>query len=100
MYLGAFPIVKTSSLDTLYEDLPVLIVKDWREITEEFLVKKYEEMRSQSYDMKKLYISYWLDLFEAAKKDCKRSAEETCIDVMIPVCQKDVRTLDNAIEGL
>jgi hypothetical protein len=31
LLLGSIPIVKTSPLDPLYKDLPVVIVKDWNE---------------------------------------------------------------------
>ncbi|HSX25586.1 MAG TPA: hypothetical protein VLE89_01095, partial [Chlamydiales bacterium] len=44
LYAGSYPIVKTSSLDPLYENLPIVIVKDWREVTQEFLNRKYEEL--------------------------------------------------------
>lgn len=101
LYLGAIPIVKTSTLDKLYEGLPVLIVNDWHEVTEELLEHQYQQMLSQTYTMQKLYIHYWLETFEAAKKDCKKSVEVIpCIDVVIPVCQKDLRTLDYAIDGI
>ena len=35
LVLGNIPIVKRSSIDPLYEGLPVVIVDDWREITPE-----------------------------------------------------------------
>ena len=44
LYLDVFPVVKTSALDVLYEDLPIVIVNSWSEVTEEFLEKKYEEI--------------------------------------------------------
>jgi len=61
LLMGSFPIVKTSSLDFLYEDLPVLILKDWNEINEEFLTKKYEEFTQTSWHIEKLYAPYWID---------------------------------------
>lgn len=48
-----------SELDTLYEGLPVLVVNDWPEITEEFLHKKYEEIMAKQYDIRPLYLEYW-----------------------------------------
>ena len=32
MCLGCIPIVKSSSLDLLYKDMPIIILKDWNEI--------------------------------------------------------------------
>jgi hypothetical protein len=37
LILGCIPIVKTSPLDTMFEGLPVLIVKDWSDITQNLL---------------------------------------------------------------
>lgn len=34
LYLGSIVITKTSTLDSLYKDLPVVIIKDWNEIRE------------------------------------------------------------------
>lgn len=59
MYLGVIPIVITSYLDHFFEDLPVLIIQDWNEITEDFLEKKYDEMSKKTYDLQKLTFSYW-----------------------------------------
>lgn len=60
LLLGAIPIIKTCSLDPLYKELPVIIVKDWREINLEFLEKKWIEMSAKTYNLKKLYADYWL----------------------------------------
>lgn len=70
LYLGVIPIVKKSSLDKLYEDLPVIIVNDWSEVTLEFLEKKYFEMSSSTYQMEKLYIAYWNGVFSKYKMLC------------------------------
>jgi hypothetical protein len=69
LYLGAIPIVKTSSLDSLYKDLdlPVLIIDDWESVTEEFLKEKYKEMQNRSYNLEKLDIKYWYNLIDSYK---------------------------------
>jgi len=59
LYLGSIPIVKTSDLDPLYEGLPVVIVKDWSIITEEFLEKTYSEMLLIYFNFEKLVTEYW-----------------------------------------
>jgi hypothetical protein len=59
LMLGCIPVVKSSCLDSLYSDLPVLLVKDWKEISEEFLEKKYAEMKKSKFLKQKLFISYW-----------------------------------------
>lgn len=73
LYLGVIPVVKKSSLDPLYEDLPVVIVNDWSEVTREFLEAKYTQMMEQTFKMEKLYIPYWKEVFEAYKGLCLRS---------------------------
>jgi hypothetical protein len=59
LYLGSIPIVKTSSLDPMYEGLPVLIVQNFEDITERFLEEKYEEMSHTTYNLQRLNSSYW-----------------------------------------
>jgi len=63
--MGAIPIVKKSPLDSIFEGLPVLIIEDWNEISEEFLLEKYEEMKNTSYQMEKAYIFYWMDFIRS-----------------------------------
>lgn len=53
------PPCEHSQLDDLYQGLPVVIVDSWQEVTEEFLNKKYEEIVSQKYDIRPLYLEYW-----------------------------------------
>lgn len=67
LLMGAIPIVKTSSLDPLYDKLPVLIVQDWHEVDLAFLEKKYHEMQGQEYDLRRIYGAYWLELIESSK---------------------------------
>jgi hypothetical protein len=67
LYLGVIPIVKKSSLDPLYEGLPVLIVNDWSEVTREFLEEKYLEITNTTYCAERLYINYWIDFFNKSK---------------------------------
>ena len=65
LILGCIPIVKTSGIDNLYDDLPVLIVQDWTDITEKLLMnaiaefKKKHEQGAFNYD--KLTLKYWMD---------------------------------------
>jgi hypothetical protein len=62
LMLGCIPIVKKSCLDVLYEGLPVLIVDDWAQVTQEFLEQKYQEMSQQKYHLERLHIDYWIRL--------------------------------------
>jgi hypothetical protein len=61
MLVGTIPIVTRSSIIELFDDLPVLIIDDWSQITREFLEKKFEEITNKSYNLKKLYADYWFE---------------------------------------
>jgi hypothetical protein len=67
LYIGTFPIVKTSPLDVLYEDLPVLIIQNWEEVTEDFLNQKYVEMHRKTYKFEKMHMKYWIDMIDSYK---------------------------------
>ena len=63
--LGCIPIIMTSGLDSLYDDLPVLIVKDWSDVTEELLMKVVNEFKGKHekglFNYDKITLKYWVD---------------------------------------
>jgi hypothetical protein len=59
--LGCIPIVKTSELDPLFEDLPVLIVESWSEVSLENLNKVVEQFQYRTFNYEKLKLNYWMD---------------------------------------
>lgn len=61
LMLGTIVIVKKSQLDSLYEGLPVLIVDDWSDITEELLHKTIEEFKNKEFNYEKITLKYWVD---------------------------------------
>jgi len=67
IHFNTIPIVKTSTLDSLYEGLPVLIVDEWEQVTEPFLIEKYEAMSKQTYSMEKMTMEYWINQINEAK---------------------------------
>lgn len=70
LYLGLIPIVKSSTLDPLYEDeeLPVVIVRDWSEITEESLARWRVQMEPRFLpgSVRKLTLGYWVEKIKKA----------------------------------
>ncbi len=60
LYLGSIPIVRASSIDPVYEGLPVLVVKEWSEVSEELLNNAKREMGKKSWQMERLSIDYWM----------------------------------------
>ena len=70
--LGCIPIVKTSPLDPLFKDLPVLIVESWNLITQELLNNTIEEykikLETNAFQMEKLTLEYWVNKINEKKK--------------------------------
>lgn len=69
--LGCIPIVKTSKIDDLYNDLPVLIVDDWKNINLELLentINKFKvKFENNEFKIEKLKLKYWTDLIDGHK---------------------------------
>ena len=64
LYLGSIPIVLSSSINEIYQDLPVIVVDDWNILTKEFLEKKWDEFEKKEWNWKKLNLRYWIEQFE------------------------------------
>jgi len=60
--LGAIPIVKAPNFQKMFEDLPVLIVNEWSEITRELLDKTIEEFKTREFKYEKLTLQYWVKI--------------------------------------
>ena len=69
--LGCIVILKTSPIDSIYADLPVLIINDWNEITQPFLESAIERFKQkhQNGEIKyeKLTKKYWSLLIQQKK---------------------------------
>lgn len=76
LYMKCYPIVLSSTLNPLYENLPVVIVDRWEEATEELLQAKLQEFRSRNWDYDKLYIPYWFERVRAIQKKLRASLIE------------------------
>jgi len=59
--LGRIPIVRTSSLDPLYDGLPVMILDKYEDLNQELMVnfKKHAEKKWDTYNWDKLTMAYW-----------------------------------------
>lgn len=69
--LGCIPIVKTSKIDNLYKDLPVLIVEDWNIIDNNLLNKTINDYKKKFennyFNMEKIKLKYWINLINIYK---------------------------------
>jgi hypothetical protein len=65
--LGAIPIVCAPQFKQLFQDLPVLNVNKWSDITEKLLHKTISDFSKKSFHYEKLKLSYWTQLFNSHK---------------------------------
>lgn len=69
--LGCIPIVKTSKIDNLYKDLPVLIIEDWNLIDNNLLqntINNYKKkFENHEFNMEKIKLIYWTNLINSYK---------------------------------
>ena len=67
LLLGAVPVVKTSAMDSMYEGLPVVIVKSWKDVSVWFLEHQWNQLRSRSFHMDRTLWPFWRDKALAAQ---------------------------------
>lgn len=71
LILGCIPIVKTSPIDKLYDELPVLIVCEWSDITLELLTNTLELFKTKhlnnEFNYNKLSLQYWINKIKEFK---------------------------------
>lgn len=68
LYMGVIPIEKRNINNQFYTDLPICFVDDWWDITEDFLFKEYERIKSKKWNMERIYFNYWKNKINAFKK--------------------------------
>lgn len=60
--LGCIVIMKKSFLNVIYEELPVLVVEEWSDISQELLTKTLEDFSTRQFNYEKLTMDYWINL--------------------------------------
>lgn len=63
--LGCIPIMKSSGLDSMFDGLPVLIVKEWSDVNLELLQKISEEYKTKQFNMEKMTLKYWNNIINS-----------------------------------
>lgn len=66
--VGTIPVIRSTPLDPLFEGLPVVIIKEWTDVTEKFLEQQYQALSLKTYNLDKLYMDYWTHLIQQAKR--------------------------------
>ncbi len=65
LLMGCIPIVQHSTIDAVFDGLPVILVDDWTQVTEAFLKEEYQKIITQTYDRNNLFADYWLKRIRA-----------------------------------
>lgn len=77
LIMGAIPIVLRSELQPLYDDMPVMVVDNWEEVTQkalsEFKTSKLNLSINRVPRRKKIWIRYWIDEIENTRTKLKQS---------------------------
>jgi hypothetical protein len=61
LYMGSIPIVIQDVAHAGWQDLPILFVSSWEEVTEDFLRKQLPRFQTTQWNMKKLHVGYWIN---------------------------------------
>ncbi len=88
LYAGSIPVVEAHGIEKVYEDLPVLIVPDLAQVTQEFLGKEFERMKTKTYKLAKLYANYWHDQIDRARLEAFLNAPQNA-EVDFPIEKMD-----------
>jgi hypothetical protein len=67
LILGCIVIVKTSGLDPLYNDLPVLIVNDWQDVNKNLLEDTIDNFKEKQFNYSKISLDFWMNKIKTHK---------------------------------
>lgn len=59
LILGSIPIIKSKEFVKIFQDLPVLIVNDWKEINQQLLDDTIDRFKTMNFNYDKLTLQYW-----------------------------------------
>ena len=69
LLLGTIPVIESTTLDSMFEDLPVVIVDDLKKVDTTFLMEKLEELSTQEFIIEKTFMSYWKAVIDQKKNE-------------------------------
>jgi len=72
LLVGSIPIVRSSALNPLYAELPVVIVRDWTDVTPQLLQRFLVNytIRKPFYHYEKLFADYWFGQVAVQRERC------------------------------
>jgi len=57
--MGSIPVVLSSSINSVYDRLPVLIVTSWEDVTKDLLNRTLDDFSKKEFDMSRVRFGYW-----------------------------------------
>jgi hypothetical protein len=72
LIFGCIPIVRSSGMNPLFDDLPVLIVNNWTEVTQELLDLTIDKFKNKIFNYDKLLLRYWVNKINSYKQNKKQ----------------------------
>ena len=70
--LGRIPIVEKSSLNKVYEGLPIAEIDDWNKINQTWLEHTFRQIQfkfhNKEYKLERLLLTYWKNLISKSSK--------------------------------
>jgi hypothetical protein len=65
---GCIPVVKSSCLDKIYKNLPVMIIDDWEKLTYDDFISYLNNYKKKIINYNKIKFNYWQDLIYSKLK--------------------------------
>ena len=59
LYLGSIPIVRNHAAYEQFDDLPLVQIRNWSDLSEEYLEMEYERIMTGDWNFEKLSMEYW-----------------------------------------
>lgn len=72
LYCGAIPVVRNSPVMRTFQDLPVLFVDDFQNLSENFLRETLSQWPRKNFSHEKLQRDYWCNRLKSAKDSARR----------------------------
>lgn len=70
LLLGCIPVIKRSTCDEIFENLPIWIVDDWSEFNPTSILEKISFFSKSEFNYNKLLLNYWSPSINSNKKNC------------------------------
>jgi hypothetical protein len=78
LLLGGVPVVRHSSMDSMYEGLPIVMVAEWSDVTETRLAEAWLWVQTTPFHMDRVFWPYWQGRLELARAQARSWGVQRC----------------------